>query len=241
MTNAAGDHVTRTLLLSRKQPDLLLVSRGSSENIDPLASQLSSGISQIRAFNISNLTATSDPYDYPSTGLRIGWGLRNSVGVDEHPSTGGIFSVENSADNVSREGQDIHQDNPGEELNYHDTLLPRSSKDKSSPQGTNYGYPSCYALWSTSSFPSLNNLTIGSQFASDPSSKTDNDTTCARDSTPPRLTFGAHLAPLDIKFNTSASSETETNRAFIAFRMLDSSCFCPFPSVSWTPNIHLPP
>lgn len=55
------------------------------------AAQLNSGISQIRAFDINNLPS-GRPYDYPSEGRLMGWGLRNSVGVAEHPVTGGIYS-----------------------------------------------------------------------------------------------------------------------------------------------------
>lgn len=195
MTNS--DHVTRTLLLSKKQPEILLVSRGSGENIDDLAAQQSSGISQIRAFNLSALEA-GKVYDYPSQGVSLGWGLRNSVGVAEHPVTGGIYSVENSADQLRRQSTDIHEENPGEELNFHGTL----NTTPSTPP--NYGYPHCFALWDTS-IPSPGSLTVGSQFAlSD--TDTVNDALCASDFTPPRLTFEAHTAPLDIKFTAAGDA-----------------------------------
>ena len=116
-----SDHTTRTLLLSQKAPGLILISRGSGDNIDPEAESEDTGISQIRAFNLTNLTGT-EPYRYNRDGLRLGWGLRNSVGVAEHPETGGIYSVENSVDQIQRDGRDIHQDNPGEELNFHGYL-----------------------------------------------------------------------------------------------------------------------
>jgi glucose/arabinose dehydrogenase len=204
MTNPSHGHVTRTLLLSRKEPGLLLVSRGSATNLDELAAQQSSGISQIRAYNISNATGTA--YNYPTDGLLIGWGLRNSVGVAEHPLTGGIWSVENSGDEISRLGRDVHEDNPGEELNFHGFL-----NDSSLTLGANHGYPSCFALWNTTDFPSLGDLTVGSQFSLD-NNATVNDTACAQRSVAPRLTFQAHMAPLDIKFQPSNAS-----RAFISF------------------------
>ena len=72
---------------------MLLISRGSTSNIDLAAEKLSSGHSQIKAFNLTNITA--DGYSYNTDALRLGWGLRNSVGIAEHPITGGIFSVEN--------------------------------------------------------------------------------------------------------------------------------------------------
>lgn len=130
----------------------------------------------------------------------MGWGLRNSVGVAEHPVTGGIFSVENSADQIDRSGTDIHQDNPGEELNFHG-FLNGSTED----QGGNYGYPDCFAVWGTDGFPDLGNMTTGSQFVLNPSD-TLNDTTCAQNYVAPRLTFQAHTAPLDIRFNNEGTT-----------------------------------
>ena len=108
------DHTTRTLLLSQKVNSTLLVSRGSTSNVDPLAEELSTGHSQLKAFALDKVTDSG--YQFNSEGLRLGWGLRNSVGVAEHPITGGIYSVENSVDQIRREGKDVHQDNPGEEM-----------------------------------------------------------------------------------------------------------------------------
>ena len=99
------DHTTRTLLMSQKVDGMLLVSRGSTSNIDPAAEMLSSGHSQIKAFNLNNISVNG--YSYDTDGLRLGWGLRNSVGIAEHPTTGGIYSVENSVDQATRNGQDV--------------------------------------------------------------------------------------------------------------------------------------
>ncbi len=192
------DHTTRTLLMSSKVNGTLLVSRGSTSNIDPEAEMLSSGHSQIRAFNLNNIT--DNGYDFNTDGLRLGWGLRNSVGVAEHPLTGGIYSVENSVDQATRDGQDVHQDNPGEEMNFHGYL----NGTMYSPQGSNYGYPYCFAAWVPSDLAMNSNLTIGSQFAIGDQNNTINDTYCAAQ-TPPRLTFQAHMAPLDLKFNNSGA------------------------------------
>lgn len=197
------DHTTRTLLLSQKVPGMLLVSRGSTSNIDLTAGSLASGHSQIRAFNLNNMTAQS--YQFDTDGLRLGWGLRNSVGVSEHPVTGGIYSVENSADQISRDDQDIHENNPGEEMNFHGYL----NGTEYPPQGKSYGYPYCFAVWNTTEIPQNSNLTTGSQFSIDgPSPLT---TTLAKDDSycsaqvAPRLTFQAHMAPLDIVFNNSGA------------------------------------
>jgi glucose/arabinose dehydrogenase len=192
------DHTTRTLLMSQKVNGTLLISRGSTSNIDLEAEMLSSGHSQIKAFNLNNITANG--YDFDTDGLRLGWGLRNSVGVSEHPATGGIYSVENSVDQATRDGQDVHEDNPGEEMNFHGYL----NGTKYAPQGSNYGYPYCFAAWVPSDLPMNSNVTVGSQFAIGSQNNTINDTYCA-EQTPPRLTFQAHMAPLDIKFNNSGN------------------------------------
>ena len=192
-----GDHVTRTILIPQRVPDMILLSRGSTSNVDLDAAVLSTGHSQIRAFNLTNIT---HPYKYASDGLRLGWGLRNSVGLVEHPETGGIYSVENSVDNLKRDGRDVHQNNPGEELNFHGYL----NGTKYAQQGSNYGYPSCFAAWMLEEIPDSSKLKVGTQFAIGDQNNTINDTYCA-EQTPPRLTFQAHTAPLDVKFNNSAS------------------------------------
>ncbi|KAJ4134939.1 hypothetical protein NW768_004548 [Fusarium equiseti] len=211
MTN--GGHTSRTLLISEKEPDMLLVSRGSAGNDDRGAENQATGRSQIRAFNISSFSSGSDqkPYDYLD-GRRLGWGLRNSVGLAEHPKTGGVFSVENSADQLERNGKDIHKDNPGEEMNFHGYL-----NDSREDQGGNYGYPHCYTLWSTEDFPNLGDLKVGDQFPADRQSRQfkddtyPNDEECKNQYVAPVLAFQAHTAPLDMKF------DKEGTTAYISF------------------------
>jgi len=200
VTNMAGtDHTTRTLLLPNKAPGLLVITRGSVSNIDFEATSLSSGHSQVKAFNLQNRTGV---YDFDSAGLRLGWGLRNDVGIAEHPGSGGIYTVENSADQVTRMGVDIHQNNPAEEMNF----LGYLNGTKYPPQGGNFGYPWCFSAWNLTELPDNGNLSVGSQFAIDASSASDNqnrtDAYCAQQ-LPARLVFQAHMAPLDIKFNNS--------------------------------------
>lgn len=202
MTNP--ELVTRTLLLSRKQPGVLLVSRGSDSDDDPDALNLDSGRSQIRSFNLTALGADSDPYQYLD-GDVIGWGLRNSVGVAEEPVHGGIWSVENSVDEMVRNGKDIHRDNPAEELNFHGWL-----NGSTEHQGGNYGYPNCFAIWSTQNFPDLGDLEVGDQFP-EAETRVLSDEKCNSDYVAPRLAFQAHTAPLDIKFTEDGSE------AFVSF------------------------
>jgi glucose/arabinose dehydrogenase len=208
---ANDDLVTRTLLISKKSPGTLIVSRGSAEAKMAQAALLSSGLSQVRAFDLANFTTTSKAYNFNTDGVVLGWGLRNSVGIGEHPATGGIYGVENSVDGVTRNGKDIHENNPGEELNYFGVL------GTSSVTGKNYGYPHCFAVWDAAEIPENDGLRVGDQFAIQ-ENNTLTDEVCASDYVPPRLTFPAHYAPLDIKFNKEGSE------AFVSFH---GSCESP--------------
>lgn len=188
----SNQHVTRTLLMSKHSPGYLVVSRGSNENLAELSIQMDSGMSQIRAFNIND--TDSYPINFLD-GTVLGWGLRNSVGVAEDPNTGNIYSVENSVDDVTRDGQLIKEDNPGEELNYHGTI-----ENATDGNPRNYGYPLCFAVWDAEDIPNHDGLEVGDQFASDLNS-TVTDDMCNEDFHPPRLSFPAHYAPLDALFS----------------------------------------
>ncbi|XWX00822.1 hypothetical protein V2A60_008844 [Cordyceps javanica] len=203
------DHVSRTLLVPRHNSDLLLVSRGSNDNIDKETADIKSGRSQVRTFKIADLLKDgAEAVDY-TAGEVLGWGLRNSVGVADDPTNGHIWTVENSIDNMKREGDDIHNSNPGEELNYHG--LPN---DTSSEQyGRNYGYPGCVAIYDPSNvkdFAAEGGPKVGLQMTGDHITGYTDDW-CRDNATAPRLTFGSHLAPLDIKFLNDGSA------ALIAF------------------------
>lgn len=65
------DHTTRTLLISAKAANTLLVSRGSTSNIDPLASNISTGHSQIKAFDLGRVPASG--YQFDTAGVRLGY------------------------------------------------------------------------------------------------------------------------------------------------------------------------
>lgn len=228
------EHVTRTLLTSRKVPGMLLVSRGSGANIDLAALDISNQVSTIKAFDISKLSR-NQTYNYVKDGVLLGWGLRNSVGMDEHPSTGGIWSVENSADNINRTGVDIHQNNPAEELNFHGYLNGTETEE----QGGNYGYPHCYAAWNVSEIPGNEGIEVGEQFAADLGDVgigTVDDKVCREERVEPRLSFAAHMAPLDIKFNGEGTAAWVT---FHGSWYVDYSLPIPFPIPSVLNPSHL--
>ncbi|KAI9722761.1 MAG: hypothetical protein M1828_004457 [Chrysothrix sp. TS-e1954] len=188
-----SDHTTRTLLLSKKANGTLVITRGSTSNIDPQAEDLNTGHSQIKSFDISNVKR---PYDFNADGKLLGWGVRNDVGIDEEPTGGGLYSVENSVDQLTREDKDIHQNNPGEKMNF----LGYLNGTQSPNQGGNFGYPSCFAAWDAQAVPNFNGQT-GMQFAIGTPNATNNDTTCQNEKIAPRLVFQAHMAPLTILFN----------------------------------------
>ena len=221
------DHNTRTLEVSKFEENMLIVSRGSNANIDPGSAYLDEGRSQIRAFDLTTVPAGG--YDFSTSGKLLGWGLRNDVGVTEHPGTGGIFAVENSCDQLTRDGDDIHQNEPGEELNYLGTLLNNVSPE----QGSNFGYPNCFALHDPADLPAGTNpldLKTGNQF----SNSSNLDYLC-ENTTSPRLTFGAHMAPLDIKFNASGEE------AWVTFHGSWYVCVSSISSgIPWFITVNLP-
>ncbi|KAM3421495.1 hypothetical protein BST61_g1887 [Cercospora zeina] len=193
-----GSHATRTLLLPPLNPEYLLVSWGSDGNVDAQAREPTSGYSTVRAFNISD---TSRVYEYATDGIMVGWGLRNSVGLGQNPVTGGIFSNENSVDELERDGVNIAEENPAEELNFHGYL----NGTETSNLGGYYGYPDCYPAWDPDTVPDADGLQTGQQFAAN-FNDTVTDDWCRENSIPPALSFTAHMAPMDLAFNNEATT-----------------------------------
>jgi len=91
-----GFHLTRTLLVPKGRPDLLLVQRGSQDNIDTAAGQIGTARSQIRVFKIADIEKGVVEY---SSGEVLAWGIRNTVGFGED-SKGGIVSSTSRLQNV---------------------------------------------------------------------------------------------------------------------------------------------
>lgn len=231
---SGSDHTTRTLLLSKKAPGTILISRGSTGNMDWGATDKATGISNIRSFNVAPPFQKTKQY---TDGTLIGMGLRNSIGMDEHPISGGIWSNENSADDIRRDKIDTHENVPGEEVNFHGYL----NGTLSSVTGTNYGYPYCASVWGldstfkdaakkTAAFPRKDKLAVGKQFfvgdvqgmlqtgqlptkGFDTSvfmvmkKTSESDATCqdVKKFTPPRLTLPPHWAPIDMRFNSKGT------------------------------------
>ncbi|KAK6206995.1 glucose sorbosone dehydrogenase [Colletotrichum tabaci] len=202
---ANNDQTTRTLVMSKASRNWLVVSRGVDENFDMDALDASSGHAQVKAFDLGK--AGNDPFDFNTDGQLLGWGIRNAVAIDEDPATGNVWAMDNSIDDITRNGVDVHDNNPGEELN----LLGAVANDTRTENGpANYGYPRCFAVWDTS-IPLNDSLRVGDQFSMEQNA-TMNDTRCHNDYVAPRLTFQSHTSPVFLKFANDGS------RAFMSFR-----------------------
>ncbi|KAH9990900.1 hypothetical protein F4779DRAFT_251330 [Xylariaceae sp. FL0662B] len=195
MANAG--HRTRTLIIPPNHPDLLVVSHGSGSNLDYSAIAPETARAIVKVFNIS--TVPQDGYDYVADGWNAGYGLRNEVGL-VFDGNNMLWGVENSADELTRDvdgiSTDIHIDNPAEELNY--------LGDVSVPNNHWYGYPTCFTVWRPDAIVDRE-FQVGEQFVVAPND-TFNDFTCTQRSVPSRLSFQAHSAPLDGKFDSSYSN-----------------------------------
>ncbi|KAF1843864.1 soluble quino protein glucose dehydrogenase [Cucurbitaria berberidis CBS 394.84] len=200
-----GFHLTRTLVVPKQRPDLLLVQRGSQENFDTAAAQLETARSQIRVFKIADIETATVEYN---TGEVLAWGIRNTVAFGEDPQ-GGMWTVDNGIDDLTRNGKDIHNTNPCEELNYHGLVNSNFTVQPTSQ--TNHGYPECHTVWDPTILPEPLNtqLKVGSVFAYGNATTAD-DSNCASRQ-PPKLCFPSHTAPLDIKFTSNGTA------AYIAF------------------------
>ena len=201
-----GDHITRTLLFAKRQKDTLIVTRGSQSNVDFNSLDLTTGHCQIKSFPVQK--AKSAPQNFNTTGKLLGWGLRNSVGVAEHPLTGGIYSVDMGMDYATRDGKDISENNPGDELNYHGII----GKANDLNQGLNHGYPYCHAAWDVHAIPNRGDLVVGNQFLVGDVNHTFtandsiNDAVCAKERAAPVITLPPHNAPIDLKFTADGTA-----------------------------------
>jgi glucose/arabinose dehydrogenase len=72
-------HVTRTLVIPPKHPNLLIVSHGSNDNFDYESGDIKVGRSCVKVFDLSKKPV--DGYKYVSEGYNLGYGLRNEVGL----------------------------------------------------------------------------------------------------------------------------------------------------------------
>ncbi|KAF2827652.1 soluble quino protein glucose dehydrogenase [Ophiobolus disseminans] len=183
-----GYHLSRTLLIPKGRPDLLLARRGSQDNIDNAAGQIGTARSQIRVFKIADIEKGAVEY---STGEVLAWGIRNTVGVGED-SKGGIWAVENGMDDMSRNGKDIHNTQPLRGVKF-----PRFHNPKFHKLPHHMGFrlpvlPAQHRACNRLRCKVIANATA--------------EFSACSSRVPPKLCFPAHIAPLDIKFNPNGSA-----------------------------------
>lgn len=195
MNNA--DHDTRTLVIDPHNGKLV-INRGSDANIDTNTTGVT-GV--IRTFNLH--TIPSGGYDFSQGGL-LAVGIRNGVGL-LYDKNADLWVAENAADNLYRSdlGGDIHDQNPADKLNF----VGRTSNKF-------YGWPYCWTEWNLKPYTNKGKG-IGTQWAwpglVPNTSITTVDAWCrnSSDSTPPRLAFEAHMAPLGLAmYSGSACSQS---------------------------------
>jgi len=169
-----GGHSTRSIAFDND--GLLYVSVGSAGNVDQ-----DSRRSRIVRFDVSTV-----PLNW-ANGEVFADGLRNEVGM-ALDNTGVMWGVENGCDNLQRSdlGGDIHDDNPGEEVN------------KFVTPGRFYGYPYC---WSEYILPDFG-LGVDTQWYHPQFQGTYTDAWCRNTNNvvPPVWSLPAHTAPLDMSF-----------------------------------------
>lgn len=104
---------------------------------------------------------------------------------------------------MARQGTDVHNSNPGEELNFHG--LPVNVNN--AVFGKNYGYPACVAIFDPSNIPNYpGGAKTGDQMISDQKFSFLTDQWCKDTTVTPAITFSSHTAPLDIKFTADGSA-----------------------------------
>tara|TARA_A100001015_G_scaffold224144_1_gene252675 strand:+ start:2325 stop:3608 length:1284 start_codon:yes stop_codon:yes gene_type:complete len=189
-----GGHWTRTLVLDSKGS--LFVSIGSRGNVDP-----DSRRARLLRFSKHQLQKVPVPW---KDGEVFADGLRNEVGL-AFDHRGRLWGVENGVDNLFRQdlGGDIHNDNPGEELNLF------------SQAGKFYGYPQC---WSEYLLPK-GKPSPGRQWVHPMFSGRASDSWCRnpKNVVPPKYVLPAHTAPLGLFFYPQTGPERSwRGDAFVA-------------------------
>jgi len=175
-----GGHDTRTLVFD--STGRLYVNVGSSDNVETDANL--SVRAQVRRFTIP-ASIPQGGIDY-AQGEVVASGLRNEVGLfvdgDDH-----LWGVENGRDDlVDKTGVNVHNDNPGEEINLLDA-----------PGARFYGYPFC---WSEGKLANGQGPTTQWADTTIPAAMQKTDAWC-RDTAnvqPPKFAMTAHWAPLGI-------------------------------------------
>lgn len=194
-----GGHSTHTVHV---YDGYLYVQSGSAGNAtNDKAPAYDDHRSLIKRFSLASLSP-GKALDW-SEGEVVTQGLRNTNGFTRN-AAGRMYGVVNGLDNQSYEGQDVHNDNPGEQV-------------VEIAMGKQYGYPFCFTAQRVVSGGNL--VAPGTQLAN-PNFPGHDDAWCAQNSQKPATFIQAHSAPLDITFfdehPTGALPEKWRGGAFVA-------------------------
>ncbi|KAG8738888.1 hypothetical protein FRC10_006405 [Ceratobasidium sp. 414] len=189
------DHVTRSMLLQPpNDPKYVIVTRGATA--DP-----KSGPAEIRRFKLDGVPPSGWSWQQ---GEILGWGLRNGVGIAFSKDGKSVWEVENGPDNAHWQGVDVHNNNPAEELN----KIPLVGTF-STTSGPFYGYPYCFATWSSAGIASTPafNFQPGQHFSVEDLQVQHTDAWCNNPNNvvKPSLLLEPHSAPLGLVFYDTAS------------------------------------
>jgi len=158
----------------------LYVQSGSSSNAsDPKSPEYDDERSLIRRFQLSGFNPAT-PFAWLS-GEVVTKGLRNANGFTKN-AAGRMYAVVNGLDDISYGGQNVHNDNPGEQV-------------VEIAMGKAYGYPYCFTAQRVIAAGQV--VTPGTQLQF---GTVHDDAWCATHSSPPATFIQAHSAPLDITF-----------------------------------------
>jgi glucose/arabinose dehydrogenase len=181
----------------------LYVHSGSEDNtVAPSLPEYDTDRSVLKRFRLAEFQGT--PFAWTSGEVFV-LGLRNMVGYTADGS-GNLYGVVNGIDELRYRGQDVHLDNPGEDLI---RLV----------QGEAHGYPYCFTAQNIvipdadagAADAGLGGagevVAAGTQLAADVSTfdNPHDDAWCEESSVRPNTFLEAHSAPLDITFYTDAS------------------------------------
>jgi len=188
---------TRTLWVSRMHPDYLIVSVGSTEELDFPSNPPGTDRASVKVFDMR--TIPQNGVNYATAGKLMGSGIRNVVALAEDKA-GIMHGAENAMDDsyrlVNGIRTDVKDDNPAENV--------FNLGDPTSPTGFFGGYPYCFVVWEPNNFVDKR-FQPGDWFVQEPNS-TFNDTTCDTKAKKPTVILTAHTAPLDMKFGVGADS-----------------------------------
>jgi glucose/arabinose dehydrogenase len=168
---------------------MLYVHSGSENNaVAPALPAVDTNRAVLKRFDLSTFTP-GEPFAW-STGEVVVSGIRNMVGFTRDPD-GRMFGVVNGIDNLWYAGEDIHLDNPGEDVIRIEA-------------GVSHGYPYCFTAQRVEAGAGM--VAPGTQLAStvEGLDNPHDDAWCAENAAPPVSFMPAHSAPLDIAFHPGA-------------------------------------